>query len=138
MNTITLFGRVTRMGDLKTTQTGNNILNISVVDDEYDYKTKQKVGKFYSVVIFGKVAETCKKFLTVGQSVYITGHLTYWTDREEKKVYQIQTEKIEFGAKPRGKSIQPEMSHRDDMPKPSNEPLHLEDVNETSDEDVPF
>ena len=65
----------------------NNGCKFSVCEDGYDYKKKEKVPHWFSVVAFGKTGETCMSYLRKGQWVAITGRCEPYSfvDKEQNK-----------------------------------------------------
>ena len=72
MNTVNIIGRLTRDPEIKTSQSGNAICNLSIAVNGY----KKEDVSFFDVVIFGKAAENVGKYLKKGSQAGITGHLS--------------------------------------------------------------
>lgn len=82
MNNVTILGRLTRDVELRQTNSGKSVANMTVAinrgfgkDDEAD---------FIPVVVWEKTAENCAKFLAKGRQVAVTGRLqtSKYTDKE--------------------------------------------------------
>ena len=76
MNKVSLVGRLTKDPELKFMQgSGAAVTNITIAIDEYDYKTKQKVANFISVVVWGKQAEALAQHMCKGGLISVVGKL---------------------------------------------------------------
>ena len=76
INQGTVIGRVGKM-DVKTTQSGTKIANISIVTSKKYVKDGQKQEKvtWHNVTAFQKVAEIAEKYVNVGDLLYIQGEM---------------------------------------------------------------
>lgn len=140
MNKIIITGNLTRDPELRSTESGKSVTNFTVAvrrpfkPDETD---------FFPVVVWGKQAESCAKYLSKGRKVGVSGFLysrDYKTsDGSSRRVMEICAEDVEF------------LSHNEsDEQKPGNakptlKPTEddLPDVNEPKqtsidDNDLPF
>ena len=94
LNKLMLIGRVGKEPDLKTSQTGNPLVILSVVTNEH-YKDQQgqkkEIATWHRVVFFGKVANNICQCLTKGSEVYIECKLRNNSsiDAQGKKMYSI-------------------------------------------------
>lgn len=80
INTVAIAGNVTRDAELKYTNSGAAVCEVSVaVNDKY--KDTDKVY-YFDATLFGKFAESVQKYLLKGTPVAITGKLVQ--DRWEK------------------------------------------------------
>lgn len=77
INNVTLIGRATRDAELKYTTAGTAVLNFSLAVNESRKQGDQWVEEvnFFDVILFGKMAETLKQYLTKGKQVAINGRL---------------------------------------------------------------
>ena len=74
MNRVLLTGRLTRDPELRTTAAGKPVVQFAVATHEYVGGGKEK-SEFHNVVAWGRLAETCGKYLGKGQQVGIEGRL---------------------------------------------------------------
>ena len=76
-----------------------------------DRQGKNKGTDFPSVVVFGKQAEACEKYLSKGKMVLIQGRIQTgsYKDKEGRTVYttDIVAERVEFGASDKPKEEKP-------------------------------
>lgn len=87
LNTVVLCGNLVRDCELKYTQGGMAIGNISIASNR---SKKQSDGtytsevSYFDIVLFGKTAENLKQYLTKGKKVAVQGFLKQdrWTDQQ--------------------------------------------------------
>lgn len=96
-------GRLTKDVDVRNTQSGTEIANFTIACNEkwFDKSSGEKKEKteFVRIVTFGKLAETCARYLTKGKQVYIEGKLqtsSYEKDGVTHYATDIIAEKIQF------------------------------------------
>lgn len=87
MNRVALVGRITKEVELKKTQTGKDVANITVAVD--------KIGgeaDFINVVVWNKTAEFLSKYAKKGSRVSVDGRIQTRTydDQNGKKVYVFE------------------------------------------------
>jgi single-strand DNA-binding protein len=134
LNKVTLIGRLGKDPEVRRTQTGDAITNLSIATSEKykDKKTGQYVEntEWHRVTAFGSLAEIMEKYLHKGQEVYIEGsiHTRKWTDASGVEKYSTDI---------KANSMLMLGSKTESMPKP--EPKHEpKPSNEIIDDDVPF
>ena len=87
INQVILVGRLTRDAELKYTNSGTPVSNISIACNEsmkqQDGSWSDK-GHFFDVTLWGKQAEGLQQYLTKGRQVAIQGRLKQqsWTDQQ--------------------------------------------------------
>ena len=93
INKSIILGRVGNDPDIRQTPNGMFVANLSIATNE-GYKDKQtdqyiEQTEWHRVVIFGKQAETVKKYVTKGSLIYIEGKLKTekWTDQQGIEKY---------------------------------------------------
>lgn len=94
MNNCSLIGRITREIDLRYT-TGNNPIAVARFSIAIDCPVKsggEKQTDFPNIVVFGKMAENCERFLGKGRLVGIQGRIQTgsYTKKDGKKVYTTE------------------------------------------------
>ena len=106
LNKAIIAGNLTRDPELKSLPSGVQVCNMSVAtNSSYTTKSGEKVDKveFHSVIIFGKTAENCAKYLKKGQSVLVEGSLQTrsWDKPDGSKAYktEILAQGVQFGSR---------------------------------------
>ncbi len=91
MNRVLLTGRLTRDPELRTTAAGKAVVQFAVATHEYVGGGKEK-SEFHSVVAWGRLAETCGKYLGKGQQVGVEGRLQTrsWDDDQGKRHWRTE------------------------------------------------
>ncbi len=96
LNKVMIIGNVTNDPELRTTPSGINVCNFSVATN-YVYtnqQTGQKVEQveFHNVVLWRKLGEIAKQYLTKGKKVFIEGRLQTrsWDGEDGKKRYKTE------------------------------------------------
>ena len=86
LNRIILIGRIANDLDLRYTGNGNAILRMTIaVDRPYKAKNGNRETDFIICVIWGKLAETCAKYLKKGLLVAVEGRLEVRTYQEKNE-----------------------------------------------------
>lgn len=88
MNSVNITGRMCEDAELRATESGKSVTTIRIavnnpINDQAD---------FFSVVVWGKTAESLCKYKRKGDLLGIEGRLQsrVWTDNEEKKHYETE------------------------------------------------
>jgi single-strand DNA-binding protein len=95
VNKVILIGNLGNDPEMRTTQTGTSVANLSIATNEV-FKdatgTRQERTEWHRVVVFGKTAENCGKYLSKGRSVYVEGRLQTrkWTDQSGQDRYMTE------------------------------------------------
>ena len=103
INKVILIGNLGQNPELKFLTSGQAVANFSIATNK---KWQDKEGKqverteWHRIVVWGKVAENCAKYLTKGRPVYIEGELQTrsWDDKDGTKRYttEIQALNVQF------------------------------------------
>ena len=78
LNRVTIIGHLGQDPELRYLANGQAVGRFSVATDEpYTDKEgrRQERTEWHQIVVFGKVAETCGKYLARGRQVYVEGRL---------------------------------------------------------------
>ena len=79
LNKVMLIGRLGRDPEIRYSQQGTAIVNFSMATSEQwtDKNTgdRQEKTEWHRIVLFGKQAEICEKYLSKGSQIYIEGRL---------------------------------------------------------------
>ena len=110
INKATIVGRLGQDPETRFTQGGTAVCNFSVATDERwkDASGEQKEHtEWHRIVVWGKLAENCQKYLTKGRQVYVEGKIKTreWEDRDGNKRHttEIIASEVKFlGSKGEG------------------------------------
>ena len=131
MNQVTLIGRLTK--DPEVRHSGEiTFARFSLAIDRPPKKDGTKETDFPNIVVFGRQAENCEKYVAKGRLVAIEGRLQTgsYTNNEGRKIYTTEVianrvEFLEWGDKPKEAKQVPQ----DDVP---------QGFEAIDDEDIPF
>jgi len=105
LNKAMIFGNLTRDPELKALPSGMQVCSLSLATNrtfsDRDGK-RQESTDYHNVVVFGKQAENCAKYLTKGNTAYIEGRIqTRSWDKDGQKQYrtEIVADRVQFGPK---------------------------------------
>lgn len=95
VNKVLLIGRLGKDPDVRHTQSGSMVANVSIATSE---KFKDKAGEkqekteWHNVVFFGKLAEVVEQYLKKGSQAYIEGRLQTrkWQDKDGNDRYSTE------------------------------------------------
>jgi single-strand DNA-binding protein len=79
VNKVIVIGNLGANPDIRALQSGQNVANFSLATTERFTDrngAKQERTDWHRIVAFGRLAETCERFLSKGRQVYIEGRLT--------------------------------------------------------------
>lgn len=101
MNTITLIGRLVRDPDLRYTQNGTAVCNMTIaVDRPFTNQNGEKEVDFIDIVVWRKAAENVAKYMTKGKRIGVVGSLQVrsYEDKEgvKRKAVEVLAGNIEF------------------------------------------
>lgn len=90
-----LLGRLGRDPEARTTSTGTTVTSLSVATDRSVKRGDawEPETTWHRVVVFGKTAENCARYLKKGQMVYIVGRISIrtWEDKDGAKRTSTET-----------------------------------------------
>jgi single-strand DNA-binding protein len=137
VNKVILIGNLGRDPEVRYTQSGSAVatLNIATSESWKDQSgQRQEKTEWHKVVVWQRLAEIAKEYLSKGQKVYIEGRIQTrsWDDREGNKRYTteiVANQMLMLGG--RGGSGGNDFS-QEEPPAPEEPPF------EASNEDVPF
>jgi len=103
LNKVMLIGRLGRDPEIRYSQQGLAVVNLSIATSEQwtDKNTgeRQERTEWHRVVVFGKQAETCEKYLSKGSQIYIEGRLqtrSYEKDGQTHYTTEIIASNFQF------------------------------------------
>lgn len=128
MNNVSLIGRLVKDVELRTTASNKYYARFTIAVDKNLNKEKKAeyeakgypTADFIGVIVWGKIAETCNKYLSKGSKVGVSGRLqtsSYVKDDIRRYVTDVLASNVEFL----------EFRKKDDM-----------NGFEPTDEDIPF
>ena len=104
VNKVTIAGNLGNDPILNYTSNAKAVANLSVATNRVykDAEGKQhKDTQWHRVVVWGKTAENCKKYLSKGRSVYVEGRLQTrsFEDKDGVKRWTVEVvaERVQFG-----------------------------------------
>jgi single-strand DNA-binding protein len=108
VNKVILVGRVGQDPEMRITNSGDPVVNLSIATTEY-WKSKsgekQESTEWHRVNFFGKPAEIIKQYVRKGSQLYIEGKIKQkkYTDKQgiERSAFEIQSDLFKLiGNKP--------------------------------------
>lgn len=103
VNKIFIVGRLARDPEIRYTQNGSAIANMTVATDEsFTGSDGNKVERteWHRVTVFGKMAESCGNYLGKGSLVHVEGSLATrkWQDQNGQDRYttEIKAQRVQF------------------------------------------
>jgi len=124
LNRAEIIGNLGSDPELRSTPGGNSVCNFSIATNESwvdKAGTKHDETEWHRIVVWGKMAETCAKFLSKGRQVFVEGKLKTrsWEDKEGRKCYttEIVARNVQFlGSKDGGGGSRPPAPSDADAP----------------------
>ena len=127
MNSVVLIGRLTRDPEVRYTESQLAVARFSIAINRVPGRDSlDRSVDFPNIVVFGKQAENCERFLTKGRQVAIQGHIqTGSYEKDGRKVYttDVVADRVEF------------LEWGDREQKSDGTPSGFTEINE---EDIPF
>tara|TARA_B100000035_G_scaffold230540_1_gene198669 strand:- start:59 stop:481 length:423 start_codon:yes stop_codon:yes gene_type:complete len=136
LNKVLILGNLGADPDIKYTQAGSPVANLSVATSESwkDKTTNEKVEKveWHRVVVFGRLAEIAEQYLKKGSKIFVEGKLQTrdWEDSEGKKRYTTEVIAREMTM------LDSKGDSNASSPQPSNSDSKQD--NDKFEEDIPF
>ncbi len=94
-NSVKLIGRLGQDPEVKLLDKGNKVATFSLAtSDSFTTKdgTRQEQTQWHSIVVWGKLAVVCEKYLKKGKEIAIDGRLTYrtWEDKNGTRHFKSE------------------------------------------------
>jgi single-strand DNA-binding protein len=108
LNKAMVFGNLTRDPEMKALPSGMQVCSFSLATNRVFNDrdgNRQEIADYHNVVVFGKQAENCAKYLTKGSSTYVEGRMqTRSWDKDGQKQYRTEViaDRVQFGPKGSG------------------------------------
>jgi single-strand DNA-binding protein len=105
LNKAMIYGNLTRDPELKALPSGMNVCSFSLATNRvYNDRdgNRQEAADYHNIVVFGKQADNCAKYLTKGSATYVEGRLqTRSWDKDGAKQYrtEVVADRVQFGPK---------------------------------------
>jgi len=102
MNRVIISGNLGQKPEVRKANSGNSVGNFSVATNERVKKGDEWVDhtEWHRIVVFGKQAENCEKYLDKGSKVLVEGKIRTrtWEDKEgnTRKSTEIVANNVEF------------------------------------------
>jgi single-strand DNA-binding protein len=111
INKVIIVGRLGNDPEVRYTPNGQAVANFSVAtsDNWTDKNTNEKKERteWHRIVVWGRLAELCKDYLSKGRQVYLEGKLQTrsWVDKSDNKKYttEIIANQLQFLGDAKGK-----------------------------------
>lgn len=141
LNKVQLIGRMGKDVDIRRTQSGDAVANLSIAtSDKYKDKASgeyKESTEWHNITAFGKLAEIMEKYLRKGSEVYIEGslHTQKWTDTngvEKYKTFIKADQMIMLGGNKQSGNEHP--TPIEQAQQKENKATKLSDI----DDDIPF
>lgn len=153
MNSVVLIGRLTRDPELSYTPQQTAVCNFTLAVDRPKRDGEDQGADFIRIIVWGRQAETCDRYLTKGRQVAINGRIQTgsYTNRDGQKVYttDVVADRVEFlgGAQdsrpqqqPAQQPVQPQWNEPERRP-PQPEQMKINDMPggfQGIDSDIPY
>ncbi len=101
VNSVIIVGRLVEKPILKYAASGTAVSNLRVANNTYSKSSENKTKvNFFTVVVFGKQAENCEKYLDKGRQIVVNGRLDQnsWEDNNGNKrsIVRIIANSVQF------------------------------------------
>ena len=146
LNKAMIYGNLTRDPELKALPSGMNVCSFSLATNRvYNDRdgNRQEATDYHNIVVFGKQAENCAKYLQKGNGAFVEGRLqTRSWEKDGQKQYrtEIVADRVQFGPKGGGSAAPAATSaassgEQKDNSAPATPDYPEEEINP---EDIPF
>jgi len=105
LNKAMIYGNLTRDPELKALPSGMNVCSFSLATNRvYNDRdgNRQEAVDYHNIVVFGKQAENCAKYLSKGNGAYVEGRLQTrsWESNGQKHYRtEVVADRVQFGPK---------------------------------------
>jgi single-strand DNA-binding protein len=136
MNKCVLLGNLTRDPELKTTTSGRSVCNFTIaVSRRFTNQNGEREADFIPIVVWGKQAENCAKYLRKGSQCAVAGSIQVRNyeanDGSRRYVTEVIADEVQFLARSSGSSQDSDKQYTDDN---QTAPSDMQEINE----DLPF
>lgn len=145
LNKSFIAGRLTKDPELKQTKGGQNVTTFSMATNRTwvdKNNQKQEQVEYHNIVVWGRQADSCAKFLVKGQQALVEGRLQTRSydakDGSKRYVTEIVAERVSFGQKPQGGANKPQNQGEEVQRSPVDDVPVINIDDEIKAEDLPF
>src|SRR5262245_38588742 len=145
VNKVILIGNLGADPELRYTNTGSAVANLRIATNEQwtdKNGERQERTEWHQIVVWGKQAENCGKYLRKGRSVYVEGRLQtrQWEDQSGNKRYttEVVAQIIQFLGGRGGEPAGDEPTYEARAAAPDDVPDVPVSTSGSSDDDLPF
>jgi single-strand DNA-binding protein len=144
VNKVTLIGNLGNDPELRSTQSGSAVANITLATseswrDKETQETKERV-EWHRVIFFGRLAEVVNEYLRKGSQVYVEGRIQTrkWQDKDGNDRYTteiVANEMQMLGSRSANSDSAPANQQPSSISQPATQGAV---INEPFDDDIPF
>lgn len=149
LNKVMLIGRLGNDPDLRYTQGGQAVANFNIATNErWTDKSgqSQERTEWHRIVVWGRQAENCEKYLSKGRNVFVEGRLQTreWETKEgeKRKTTEITAQNVQFldggGANPNAGGGQRSYDSAPSQGGGNQKPAESNFDQSFSDDEIPF
>lgn len=145
LNKVFLIGNLTRDPELRTLPSGKPVVTFGLATNRIwnDQSGKrQQAVEFHNIVVFGKLAEVAKQYLSKGKSVLIEGRIQTRTweaqDGAKKNKTEIIAERLQLGPRSGGSSSTGEVAPQATPQETVDTIEYPHDEGEINPDEIPF
>lgn len=146
VNKVLLIGRLGNNPEIRYTNTGTAVANFNLATSEsWNDKTgqKQERTEWHRVVVWGKLAELCEKYLAKGRQCFVEGRLQTrsWDDKDGNKRYttEIVANTVQFLGGPNAQGPQASAGMSNGMHEPAGDmPMAPAQDSAFTEDEIPF
>ena len=96
LNKVMLIGNVCREVEVSQSKSGSSYGKFSIAVNEWG----KDEPTFFNIIVFGKTAEACGKFVSKGSKIYIEGRMecSKWEDKEgnKRQSWSVTANQVQF------------------------------------------
>lgn len=102
LNKVTLIGNLGTAPEIRLLASGTTVTEMRLATTEYwtdQSGAKQNRTEWHRIVCYGKLAETCSKYLDKGRQVYVEGRIqtrSWEANGEKKYITEIIANEVKF------------------------------------------
>jgi len=145
VNKVILVGRLGRDPESRFTASGQPVCNFSLATDR-SYRDRngqtQKQTEWHKIVVWGKLAEICQKYLKKGSQIFVEGRIQsrQWEDQQGQKrtAFEIVANEMRMLGSRAEAGVAPAAAEEPEAHAPAADDFAAGPPAEVSDEDIPF
>jgi single-strand DNA-binding protein len=105
LNKAIVYGNLTRDPELRSTPSGMQVCTMGLATNRVFNDrdgNRQESTDYHNIVVFGKTAENCAKYLTKGNGVFVEGRMqtrSWEQDGQKKYRTEVIADRVQFGPK---------------------------------------